>query len=189
MDRRGFVLGALLLGAGLPFFARAAFSKCPLCAGAVVSASDLADDLSRPSRNLDLWSRAADCLAIADEGGPVCTRCWYVFRSGNWSRSSERADDFHVPLGAAVATFPVPERHRSDGRLIYRQILLGADGKGGAVEEIAFWARGSARYRAAIRRHAEVHGMRLEIEAHPREPGQIYIVAEFDPRPQRTSAD
>lgn len=179
MDRRQFICGLTLATLSLPLLAGDGHSICPICQGQLANSADLKDDLSRPSRNLEVWSRAADCLVVGDQGGQICTRCWYVFRDGAWTRSSERPDDFHHPLSYAISAFPMPGKNRVRGWAIYQQQLAGADGKDGVVESLSFWAVKSSKYVTAIRQHAKLHRVALEIEEHSSEPGEIYVVAEM----------
>ncbi|WP_057916503.1 hypothetical protein [Lysobacter antibioticus] len=165
----------------VPLLASDAFSACPICKqGHLVDSAKLADDPHRPSRNLEVWSRAADCLAIGEKGGQICTNCWYVSREGSWLRSSEQPDDFYRPLSYAISTFPMPRKSRIKGRAIYEQKLLGSDGAQGFVETLRFWSVKSNEYVAAIQKHAEAHSIEMTLEEHPSEPGEIYVVAEIE---------
>ncbi len=74
----------------------------------------------------------------------------------------------------------MPEKNRIRGRAVYEQRLLGAGGNGGVVENLSFWTVKSNKYVATIRQHAKLHGIELEIEEEPSEPGEIYVVAEIE---------
>lgn len=181
MDRRRFVGGLALLASSL--FSQVAVGEaapaCPLCGGKVVDARTLADDTTRRSRNLTAWSRAADCLAIPDASGPICTQCWYMKLGSAWVKSSERSDDFYRPLSRAIVGFPMPHRNRIQGRVIYEQRLEPPLGKGELNESLSFWCRKPRTYVARIQAYASANALRLDTEEVASERAAIYVRVGF----------
>lgn len=181
MERRQFIFALALVSMSLAVPASVRDSICPVCHGKVVDSADLNDDLSKPSRNLEVWPRGADCLALGGRTRPVCTRCWYALKGNAWIRSSERPDDFHHSLTYAIAAFPMQEKKPARGHAIYTQTLYGADASDGAAESLAFWTLKSDTYIAAIRQYSRLHGLHLVMEDH--RSGEIYVTADIDMRP------
>jgi len=94
-----------------------AYDPCPVCGGRVVIVDKLKDDLSKPSRNIEIWNRSM-CANLLLGGALACTRCWmcsYWFEE-KWKRMSEVPDSFIPPLSKAVHDFPVAADEASYSR-------------------------------------------------------------------------
>lgn len=136
-------------------------TACAVCGGGVVPAHTIADDPTRPSRNLAVWNRSACGNALVLEM-LLCPACWFAYQpwEAAWERSVEDPSAFDRPIDPVVLAFPAPPLYAR--RILFEQRFAGSWTHGVWVE----LDRVSHREGAGVA-HAEAHGMEIERVSYP----------------------
>lgn len=186
MDRRHVLLGIASLALALPALAYTG-RDCPLCAGALVDAGSVEDDITRPSLNLSLWSRSShgDFWSLHSAASPFCTKCYHAWNDsmGCWERASERSASFRIPLQKEILGFPLSPMRLEGLRTVYTQQFAGADASDGRVESVRYWARDSRKLRAELQTYADAISMEIAFDSEKRGSRDVFVSARTPNRP------
>ena len=170
------LIAVLLLCSVLPGLAADA---CPDCGGKLTKVGNVADDPTKPSKNISVWNRSICANMFYGDDSLICTRCWlsYSKQFQRWERSSELPDSFRRPLSPAIRGFPVPPAKNIKSLVVYSQQITGAQ----MSESVAFWCSDSADLIAGFRAYARKHGLSIRVEMQGHVPKQIYVAIETKP--------
>ena len=179
MKRRTFLIG--LAAVPLVAFAESDDRRCPICDGRLVRAGIMKDDVSSPSRNLQLWNRSyhGDFWPSYSEDSPICSQCLTAFREYDetWARSTEVLKSFWVPLSPAIAAFPFPSKASVTSRVVFSQEFKGIHADGGLSESVSFWCRCSPKRLKTMETYAAISGLSFSADSSRGEPGASYVTA------------
>lgn len=151
--------------------------SCPVCGGAVVAVERVKDDVSKPSRNLDVWNRSSCGNLLFGPGSMICPHDWYAYSalSKKWELSLEDPEGFALKLDGRIQSVPLPEKGKIRSRVVYSQSI---DGEG-VVHSVLFWCDTDQSYLERLREYAKRAGVNVKIEGE-KLPGQTYARAEVE---------
>jgi hypothetical protein len=166
----------------LPLFTFAACARtepqrCPVCGGAVVAVEQVQDDVSKPSRNLDVWNRSSCGNLLFGPGSTICLHDWYAYSafSKKWELSLEDPKGFALAIDGRIRDLPLPDKGKIPSRVVYSQSLDGD----GLVHSVSFWCDTDESYLNRLSDYAKRAGINVKIERE-RTPGQTYVKAEIE---------
>jgi hypothetical protein len=136
--------------------------RCGGSGGPITTLGTLKDDLTHPSRNIEIWNRSACASLLYDAESPVCTDCWMAYSSvqKRWSRSLANKNAFKIQLAESVAAFPVPDRTLLRSKVVYTQSFDGVS----MLEEIRYWAKRDEHYLSLAKEYAARNALRVSVE-------------------------
>ena len=127
-------------------------SACGVCGGPVTAVSSIADDRSKPSRNMSVWNRSICGNLLYGGDSRICTQCWHAYSSvlRKWSLALADPAGFQKPLHDSILRFPLPAASDVKSSVVYDQTIDGASRK----ESVLFWCVSDEQYLSRVRAYA-----------------------------------
>ena len=131
---------------------------CPVCNQIVVPKSTQKDDLSKPSKNLAVWSRSHS--GDVEDGIFICIKDSYAFdtTSMKWSLLLSDRDGFAYPLTKAIHSFPLPANTKVPNNALYSQRF---ESLKSVTHDLQFWCLTDPDYFKTIEAYAKKNGLSL----------------------------
>ena len=157
--------------------ARTEPQRCPVCGGAVVAVEQVKDDVSKPSRNLDVWNRSSCGNLLFGPGSVICPHDWYACStfSKKWELSLEDPKGFALEMDSRIRDLPLPDKGKIRSLVVYSQRIDGDV----VVHSVSFWCDTDQHYLDRLNEYAKRAGVKVEIER-DRIPGQTYARADVE---------
>jgi len=150
---------------------------CPVCGGTVVAVEKVKDDVSKPSRNLDVWNRSSCGNPLFGPGSTICPHDSYAYSAflEKWGLSLEDPKGFALEMDGRIRDLPLPDKGKIRSLVVYSQ-RIDIDV---VVHSVLFWCDTDQRYLDRLDEYAKHAGISLKIERE-RIPGQTYVKAEVE---------
>ena len=138
---------------------------CPVCSGPLAKVGTIADDISKPSRNLCVWNRSACGNVLHGADSLVCTRCWHAGSHlvGDWERSIENPNGFRRPFSPTLRAIPLPSGDSLRSRVIFTQTYS----RKRFTENVTFWASNSESLFYSLRGFCLANRLVLTLQTNP----------------------
>lgn len=148
---------------------------CGSCGGSVELIASVADDTSKPSRNLSVWNRSVCGNILYGEDDVICTQCSHAYSSmlKAWSLSLQDSRGFQKPLASSILDLPLPTGTNVKSSIVYSQECDVSN----RTESVAFWCLDDQNYLAKAQAYADEMNLVLKIDRKERFPSQVYLRA------------
>jgi hypothetical protein len=178
MDRRTFLV--CLAGVSSLVFAKPQ-GCCPVCGGSLRFVGEVTDNTLLPSKNVKVWNRSyhGDPAWPFHDDSPICSRCYIAYSDelGKWTKASESAEAFFVPLQSSVSSFPLPSTSLISSLVVYSQEFAGIGANEGRQESVLLWFRNSPEALDLMRMHASSNNLELTLFSPPSHSGETCVTA------------
>ena len=160
-----------------PIFAQ---DICPVCKHKTVLISEMKDDRSLPSKNVDVWNRSSCGFGISyGEGSTICPHDYYAYDADImsrrhftkeelqsyglrlWSLTLGDKDGFGLHLDKDIYNFPIPSGEEVNARVLYHQSL---NDLSDVEHGVTIWVLANDSYIRVIETYAVQHKIQLSIE-------------------------
>ena len=137
--------------------------KCPVCRAAAVDTTSQKDDLSKPSKNLEVWNRSICANPFYGKGSYICPKDGYAYEAGfkTWNLSLNDHDRFAHALAGGIRSFPLPAERNITSGVVYSQEFTDLSS---VKHSLLFWCTTDTGYFKKIRAYAEINALSLGIE-------------------------
>jgi hypothetical protein len=135
---------------------------CPVCHGAVVEVTKQKDDLSKPSKNMDVWNRSSCGNPFSGDGSYICMKDGYAFvvSLNTWNLSLSDRDGFALPLAKSIRSFPLPSKSKYPDNAVYSQEFKSLKS---VTHALQLWCLKDPQYFKTIKAYAKRNELSLTI--------------------------
>lgn len=136
--------------------------RCPVCDKATQPISAQKDDLSKPSKNMDVWNRSSCANLSYGDGSYICMEDGYAFESSfkTWNLTLSDPKGFAHPLVTSIASFPLPPEPKLTN-WFYSQEFKSLRS---VADTVQFWCVTDVVYFEKIKEYAKNNQLTLTIE-------------------------
>ena len=154
-----FALFLLIISRGIASSA----IHCPVCHRAAVEVTTQKDDLSKPSKNMEVWNRSSCANLFYGDGSYICMKDGYAFEASlkTWNLSLSDRDGFVLPLAESIRSFPLPANSKLQSNAVYSQEFKSLKS---VIHALQFWCLTDPEYFKTVKIYAEKNGLSLTIE-------------------------
>lgn len=170
LPRVPFLIAILLLSGILPGRTN---ETCLHCGGQLAKVGTVKDDITKPSKNINVWNRSICANPFYGDDSIICTQCWLAHstRFQRWERSSEVPASFHRPLSTVIRDFPIPSAKDIKSLVVYSQQISGTQ----VTESVVFWCTDSNSLISSFRAYASKHSLSLRITPQDRVRHEVSV--------------